>query len=490
VINVQRAYDAIVVGAGPNGLAAAATLARAGCSVLVVEAAATVGGGARSAELTLPGIVHDVCSAVHPLAAFSPCFRDLPLARHGLRWIESPAAVAHPFDDGTAAVLRRSISATSETLSSGAASYRRLMSPLVARWNDVADALLGPPLRWPAHPLALARFGRHALRSASGLARATFPDERARGLFAGLAAHSFQPLERLGTAAFGLVLGILGHEVGWPIPAGGAQKIADALAACVRELGGEIATGLRVERLDALPPSRLVLCDVTPRQLLAMAGDRLPARYRRRLARYRYGPGVFKIDFALDGPIPWKAQECSQAATVHLGGRLEEIAASEQAPWRGRTSERPFVLLAQPTLFDPTRAPDKLHTAWAYCHVPPRSVADMTQAIEAQIERFAPGFRERILARHTATTADLERENPNHVGGDINGGVQDLWQILARPILSPNPYATPVEGLYLCSSSTPPGGGVHGMSGYHAARAALRALGRSDARRVQHSTQR
>lgn len=361
-----------------------------------------------------------------------------------------------------------------------AASYRRLMAPLVARWDGVADAILGPPLRWPANPLALAQFGRHAVRSARGLAISSFPDdERASALFAGLAAHSSQPLQRLGTAAFGLVLGILGHAVGWPLPAGGAQRIADAMAAYVRALGGEIVTGVRIERLDALPPSRVVLCDVTPRQLLAMAGDRLPSRYRRRLGRYRYGPGVFKVDFALDGPIPWAALECRRAATVHLGGTLEEIAAAEQAPWRGRSSERPFVLLAQPTLFDPTRASANVHTAWAYCHVPHGSPVDMTQRIEAQIERFAPGFRQQILARHIATAVDLERDNPNYVGGDINGGVQDLWQTLARPILSRNPYATPVEGLYLCSSSTPPGGGVHGLCGYHAAHAAMRSLDRS-----------
>ncbi len=465
-------HEAIVVGSGPNGLAAAITLAREGWAVTVREAQPTVGGGARSAELTLPGFLHDVCSAVYPLGIASPFFSTLPLAEHGLAWIQPSAPLAHPFDDGTAAVLERSICLTAETLGPDAAAYRGLMEPLVADWNRLAGEILGP-LRVPRHPLALVRFGLLAVRSAVGLAEAAFRGERARALFGGLAAHSMLPLDQPITAAFGLVLGILGHAVGWPLALGGAQTVADALASCLRSLGGEIATGSPVESLEALPRARAVLLDVTPRQLVRIAASRLPSWYRRRLTGYRYGPGAFKMDWALDGPIPWKAEECGRAGTVHLGGSLGEIADSERTVWREAHPERPFVLLVQPSLFDPTRAPTGKHTAWAYCHVPNGSTFDMAGRIENQIERFAPGFKDMVLARSVMPPAALERHNANFVGGDINGGVQDLRQLFARPTARLVPYSTPVEGLFLCSASTPPGGGVHGMCGYHAARAAL-----------------
>ena len=469
----NRTYDAIVVGSGPNGLAAAITVAQAGRSVLVVEAKETIGGGARSAEFTLPGYVHDVCSAIHPLGAGSPFFSTLPLSEHGLEWIHPPVCLAHPFDDGSAAMLERSVDATGDGLGRDGRAYRKLMAPLVTDWDKLASQLLGP-LRPPRHPLLLARFGLSAVRSAQGLARALFKDEKARALFGGMAAHSFLRLDRPPSAAFGLVLGASGHAVGWPVPRGGSQSISDALAGYLQSIGGEIVTGNQVESVDELPPARAVLLDVTPRQVVRIAGDRLPGRYRRKLERYRYGPGVFKMDWALDGPIPWKAPECATAGTVHLGGTLDEMAASEQAVWEGKHPEKPLVLLAQQSLFDPSRAPEGMHTAWAYCHVPNGSTLDMTERIESQIERFAPGFRDRILARSVMSTAQLEDYNPNYVGGDINGGIQDFRQLFTRPTLSLTPYSTPARGLYICSSSTPPGGGVHGMCGYHAARAALR----------------
>ena len=467
--------DAVVVGAGPNGLAAAVEMARAGLSVRVLEAADTVGGGARSAELTLPGFVHDVCSAIHPLGIASPFFRSLPLADHGLEWVEPPAALAHPFDDGGAALLARSPDAAMPTLGEDDERWRRLFAPLVRDPESLLDEILAP-LHVPAHPLTLARFGLRALLPATTVARRSFRGARARGLFAGLAAHSMLPLERPPSAAFGLMLGLLGHAVGWPFPRGGSQALSDALASYLRSLGGEIETGRRVESLAELGETRLVVLDVTPRGLLELAGDRLPDRYRRRLERYRYGPGVFKLDWALAGPIPWRADECSRAATVHLGATLEEIAASEAAPAQNRIAERPYVLLAQQSLFDPTRAPAGRHTAWAYCHVPNGSSVDMTEQVESQVERFAPGFRERILARSALGPADLERSNPNYVGGDINGGLADLRQLLTRPVARWSPYSTPLPGVFLCSASTPPGGGVHGMCGFHAARAALRSI--------------
>jgi phytoene dehydrogenase-like protein len=460
-----------VVGSGPNGLAAAITLARAGRSVLVLEAAGAVGGGVRSAELTQPGFIHDVCSAVHPLAASSRCFRELPLADHGLELIHPPAPLAHPLDDGTAVMLERSVDETAAGLGRDADAYQKLMAPLVERGDLLEPFLLGPG-PFPCHPLAAARFAVLGLRSAVGLA-SRFEGERARALFAGLAAHSMLNLNRMPTASFGLVLGLLAHRHGWPVVRGGSQKLADALASYLRPLGGEIETGQHVDSLDELPRSDLTMLDVTPRQVLRMAGHRLPGRYLRALRRYRYGPGVFKVDWALDGPVPWRAEECLRAGTVHLGGTLEEIAASEDAVWRGEPPERPYVLAAQQSLFDETRAPDGKHTLWAYCHVPNGSRVDMTERIEAQVERFAPGFRERILDRSVRGPAEIERENENYVGGDINGGVQDLRQLYTRPAIRLNPYSTPIEGAFICSSSTPPGGGVHGLCGYYAARSAL-----------------
>jgi phytoene dehydrogenase-like protein len=467
--------DAVVVGAGPNGLAAAIALARAGISVRVLEAADTVGGGARSAELTLPGFVHDVCSAIHPLGVASPFFRTLPLAEHGVDWVEPPAALAHPFDDGSAALLERSPAAVVRGLGEDEAHWRRLFAPLVRAAEPLLEEVLAP-VHVPAHPIALARFGVRAAPPATTLARLSFRGEKARGLFAGLAAHSMLRLDRPPSAAFGLMLGLLGHSVGWPFPRGGSQRLSDALASYLRALGGEIETGRRVESLAELGDTRAVLLDVTPRGLLALAGDRLPTRYRRGLERYRYGPGVFKLDWALGGPIPWRAEECARAATVHLGATLEEIAASEEAPGRGGIAERPYVLLAQHSLFDPTRAPAGQHTAWAYCHVPNGSTVDMTERIEAQVERFAPGFGERILARSALGPAEIERYNANYVGGDINAGAATLSQLFTRPVARVSPYTTPLPGVFLCSASTPPGGGVHGMCGFHAAQAALRQL--------------
>lgn len=469
----RASYDAVIVGSGPNGLAAAIGLAREGLAVLVLEAEETIGGGTRSAELTRPGFVHDVCSAIHPMAVASPFFRTLPLAEHGLEWIHPPAPLAHPLDDGTAVLLERSVAETGRGLGSDDGAYRRLIEPLAASAEDLFGDLLGP-LRWPGHVLTALRFGRHAVRSARALTTRRFRTEPARALIAGLAGHSFLRLEQAPSAAVGLVLAIAGHAVGWPLPRGGAQRIADALASYLRSLGGEIVTGRRVESIDELPPARAVLLDVTPRQVLRLAGHRLPARYRRQLERYRYGPGVFKVDWALDGPVPWKAAACARAGTVHIGGTFAEIAASERAVWNGEPPERPFVLLAQQSLFDPSRAPAGRHTAWAYCHVPNGSTFDMTERIVAQVERFAPGFRDRVLARHVMGPAELERRNANLIGGDINGGVQDFRQLFTRPAARLVPYATPARGVFICSSSTPPGGGVHGLCGYFAAQAALR----------------
>ena len=470
-------YDALVVGAGPNGLSAGIAIAQTGRTVLVVEGRDTVGGGARSAALTLPGFLHDVCSAVHPLAVGSPFLTTLPLADHGLDWVQPPAPLAHPLDDGTAVMMERSVEETADGLGRDAASYRGLFGPLVRDWDKLATDLLGP-LRVPRHPMVTARFGLKGLRSALSVAKARFSGERARALFAGMAAHSVLPLERPPSAAVGLVLGASGHAVGWPLPYGGAQRISEALASHLTSLGGRIETGVQVARLEDIPASSVILLDITPRQVVKIAGGRLPGRFRRRLEAYRYGPGAFKMDWALSGPVPWKAPECARAGTVHLGGTMDEVAQAEREVWSGRHPERPFVLFSQPSLFDPSRAPDGQHTAWAYCHVPNGSDFDMTDKIEAQVERFAPGFRERILKRSVRPPAALEEYNPNYIGGDINGGVQDLGQLFSRPARMLSPYAIPSTNLFICSSSTPPGGGVHGMCGYFAARAALRRLGR------------
>jgi phytoene dehydrogenase-like protein len=465
--------DVIVIGSGPNGLSAAIVMAQAGCSVTVVEAAETIGGAACSAELTLPGFVHDVGSAVHPFAAASPFFTNLPLARYGLQWIHSPAALAHPFDDGSAVLLERSLEHTASALGADAEPYRRLFAPLLKHWTTLSPDLLRP-IGIPKDPLAMARFGWQSLRSAKAVAQSRFSGERARALFAGMAAHSALPLEMTPSAVFGMALGLAAHAVGWPIPRGGAQQVSNALAAHLKSLGGKIVTSTRVESLDQLPPARAILADVTPRQLLQIAGRRLPGFYRRKLEKYRYGPGAFKMDWALDGPVPWKSSECLRAATVHLGGTLAEIEASERMPWQGSVAERPFLLLAQPSLFDKSRAPDSQHTLWAYCHVPNAYRGDVSTRMEDQIERFAPGFRKRILKRSIMNTFQLESWNANLVGGDFNAGAVTLKQLFLRPTIQM--YATPVRGLYLCSASTPPGGGVHGMCGYGAAQLALRQL--------------
>ena len=468
---MSKQYDAIVVGAGPNGLAAAIELARSGKRVCVYEANEVIGGGARSAALTLPGFVHDTCSAVHPLAVGSPFFKSLSLAEYGLEFIYPPAAAAHPFDDGTAILLHRSVEQTSQQLGADARSYLRLLTPLVRDWEILAPQLLGP-IRFPHHPFAMARFGLHAIRSASRFLRSRFKEDRTRAFFAGAVAHSCLSLDRVGTTAFGLVLLTLGHYGGWPVPRGGSQQISNAMAAYLEKLGGEIVTGVRVQSLKDLAPSACVLFDVTPRQLLKIISERLPANFKNKLGGYKYGPGVFKMDWALDGPVPWRAPECTQAATVHLGGSLAEIEASEAAVWEEKCTDRPYVLVAQSSLFDSSRAPGGKHTLWAYCHVPNGSTIDMTERIENQIERFAPGFRSRILARNALSPAQMETLNANLVGGDINGGAALITQLFTRPTV--RTYRTPLKDVYLCSSSTPPGGGVHGMCGYHAARVALR----------------
>jgi phytoene dehydrogenase-like protein len=469
--------SAIVVGSGPNGLAAAIMLARAGLHVTVLEAEDTIGGGMRSAPLTLPGFIHDVCSAIHPMAAASPFFRSLHLEQYGLEWIHAPAPLAHPLDDGSAAVLVRSVDDTATSFGQDAAAYRRMFAPLVARSDELLDVLLGPLLP-PKHIALLAHFGLAAIRSARSLARGRFHGPQAQALFAGVAAHSMLPLTAPASASFALALGMVGHAWGWPFARGGTQAIATALAEHLGTLGGSIITGRRVESYRELSGADIVMFGVTPRQLVAIAGEKLPHRYRRRLMKYRYAPAAFKLDWALSAPIPWRARACATAAAIHLGGTLDEISESEHLVNAGRHPDRPFIILAQQSLFDATRAPPNHHTAWAYCHVPNGSTVDMRERIEAQVERFAPGFRDTILARNVTRPADFERHNANYVGGDVVGGSNDLMQLLARPVLARDPYAIPVQGWFLCSASTPPGGGVHGMSGYHAARSALRSIGR------------
>lgn len=462
-------YDAVVVGSGPNGLAAAITLARAGRHVLVREARTTIGGGLRTEELTRPGFRHDVCSAIHPLALASPFMRSVELERHGVDWIHPPAPLAHPLADGAAVMLHRSIEATAAQLGPDGTAWRALFGPLVERAEHLMpDVLAG--LKLPRHPLGLGRFAVSAIRSAEALA-ARFGGEPARALLAGNAAHSMLPLGAPATASFALVLALLGHAVGWPFPRGGSQAIADALAAELRALGGEIETDRPVTSLDELRPVPLVLLDVAPRGLLDLAGDRLPSRYARALRRFRYGPGVVKLDYALAAPVPWATASCAKAATVHVGGTFAEIADAERAVAAGQLPLRPFVLVAQPSLFDATRAPAGAHTLWAYTHVPngARDIDLAVTRVEEQLERFAPGFRATVLDRHVLGPADLEARNPNYVGGDINGGSAMLRQLFARPVARPVPYRTPLAGVYLCSASTPPGGGVHGMCGFRAA---------------------
>jgi phytoene dehydrogenase-like protein len=465
--------DAVVVGAGPNGLAAAIEIARAGHSVAVYEANDEIGGGARSAELTRPGFVHDVCSAIHPLGAVSPFFNGLALAKHGLEWIFPDAPLAHPLDDGTAAMLERSVDATAAGLGSDGDAYRRLLSPFVERWHELIAEVLRPATHVPRHPILFARFGLQALRSARGLA-GSFRGDHARALVAGCAAHSFLPLEDPFSSAFALMFLMSGNATGWPLARGGSRRIAEALASRLNELGGTITTGRRVQEMADLPTASAYVFDTSPAHLETIAADRLPSGYRRAMRRYRRGPGVFKIDYALDAPVPWRSPECLRAGTVHVGGTFDEISASEAAIARGEHPERPFVLVAQQTLFDPSRAPSGKHTLWAYCHVPNGSTVDMTARIEAQIERFAPGFRDRVLARAVMTPRDVEKRNANNAGGDISCGSHSGLQLLMRPRIAIDPYATPARDIYLCSSATPPGGGVHGMCGYNAARSVLR----------------
>ena len=470
--------DAVVVGGGPNGLTAAIVLARAGRSVALVEARDTIGGGCRTAELTLPGVRHDVCSAIHPLGRASPAFRDLELGNHGLEWIEPPIQLAHPLDDGRAALVRRDIGATIDSFEDAADGrrYARWMRPVSADWDLVVRETLGPlPIGAIRHPIALGRFGLPAVLPMAAAARA-FRSAPARALLAGSGAHAFLPLTSALTAGIGLALLVSAHAVGWPIPRGGAQRIADALASVLHAAGGTITTGVTVRDLRELSTHRAALLDLTPRQVLDLAGPRLGGRYAAQLRRYRYGPGAFKLDLVLDGPIPWRIPALGDAGTVHLGGTYEEVAASERAVARGRVHPRPFVLVSQPSQFDATRAPEGRHVVWAYCHVPNGWRGDATDRILAQLERFAPGVRDRIVAQHVLRPADLERYNANYVGGDINGGLQSWTQFFTRPAVRIDPYSTPDPSLFICSASTPPGGGVHGLCGMHAARSALRGV--------------
>ncbi len=469
----QLEYDAVIVGSGPNGLAAAITIAQAGRSVLLLEAKDTIGGGTRTEELTLPGFRHDVCSAIHPLALASPFFRSLDLGAHGLEWIQPTVPLAHPLDDGFAVLLERSLQTTAEGLGPDKASYRRLIGPFVRDWDKLVPELL-KPLGIPRNPFPLLRFGPYAMRSAAGLARSWFKGGKAQALFAGNSAHAIFPLQHPSSAGFGLMLSMSAHAVGWPIARGGSQAIADALASYLVSLGGTIKIGAPVSSMTDLPKARAFLFDVTPKQLALIAGSSFSSDYLERLQKHPYGSGVFKVDWALDGPIPWRDPRCSQAGTLHLGGTLDEIAAAELDVWRGVLPERPLVLLSQPSLFDSTRAPKGFHTAWGYCHVPNGCTVDMTRRIEDQVERFAPGFRSRVLARHTMSPTELEVYNANYVGGDITGGVQSFWQLFVRPLGQWGAYPTPAKGLYICSSSMPPGGGVHGMCGHLAAKLALK----------------
>lgn len=465
--------DAVVVGAGPNGLAAALELAGHGLSVQVFEANHMPGGAVRTEESTLPGLPHDVGSSVYPMAVGSPFFSTLPLEEHGLEWLHPEVCAAHPLDDGGAVAMYADLDRTAEALGRDAASYRKLLKPFVRRWPTLARHVMDSPLRLPTAPVLMARFGVRGLRSTSALAEATFETGEGRALLAGCAAHSGLPLDQVPSAAVALVLMAAGHARGWPVARGGAGRLTDALVSLLEARGGRIETNHRVRTLDELPPARVVLLDLTPRQVVAVAGDRLPVSYARTLEDWKYGPGAFKIDWAVDGPVPWAADVCRRAGTVHVGGTLQEIAESERAPWEGRAADAPFVLLTQPAVVDPARAPDGTHAVGAYCHVPNAWDGDATARIEAQVERYAPGFGDRILARRVHGPADLERWDANLVGGDVNGGALTLSQTVGRPVWSRRPWMTPVPHLYLCSAATPPGGGVHGMCGYHAAREAL-----------------
>jgi phytoene dehydrogenase-like protein len=465
-------FDAVVVGSGPNGLAAAIVLQQQGLSVLLLEGKDKIGGGLCTEELTVPGYLHDVCSAVHPMAAASPFFSSLPLQQFGLEYIYPEFAAAHPFDDGTTAILQRSIEKTAMSLRGDKDAYLKLIQPLVNTWPKIAADVLGP-LHFPKYPLDMARFGLNALTSATYLAK-TFKTPEAKALFAGMAAHSIQPLSNTATSAIALVLMANGHLKGWPIPKGGSKNIANALASYFQTIGGKIQTNTYITSLGQLPSAKAVLFDVTPKQLLTTAGHQFSNIYKWQLERYRYGMGIFKVDWALDDAIPFTAKNAGQASTIHIGGTFDEIVDSEQTTNDGIHPDKPFVLLTQPTAFDHTRAPKGKHVAWAYCHVPNGSIKNMTDNIERQIERFAPGFRERIIGRHTINTQQLEKYNPNYIGGDINGGIINLAQLFTRPALRRSFYRTSAKGLYICSSSTPPGGGVHGMCGYHAGKRALK----------------
>lgn len=466
-------YDAVIVGAGPNGLAAAITLAQTGLKTVVFEARREPGGGLSSAELTLPGFVHDICSAIHPMAVHSPFFSKLPLESFGLDWVFPQLSLAHPLENASASYLSTSVSDSAASLGGDAEVYKNLIEPVSRTFPDLLESILGPLLRFPKNSLPLTHFGSRALWSGSTLAKMLFKEEQARTLWAGLAAHSVLPLNAPASSAIALVLGAASHNKGWAFPKGGSAALARALSAYLKSLGGEIVCNSPIQNLSELPMTPIIMFDVGPQQFIKLIDEPLPKNYRVWLESYNYAAGVFKIDYALGGPIPWVDPTCSKAGTIHLGGSLEEIEYSEQAIYAERHSDEPFVILAQQSLFDETRAPEGKHTCWAYCHVPNGSGVDMTEEIERQIERFAPGFKEVVLARRTMTTTQLERFNPNFVGGDVNGGKADLWQLLARPTPQLNPYKTPLEGMYLCSASTPPGGGVHGMCGFHAAKAAL-----------------
>ena len=469
----MKRYDVVVVGSGPNGFAAAITAQQAGLSVLILEAEEKIGGGVRSEALTLPDFVHDIGSAIHPLGVGSPFFNTLPLHDHGLEWVYPHAAVAHPLDGGQAFTLERSVADTAAQLGVDRDAYIDLMQPIVEQWDHIAPAFLGP-LRWPDHPLKLARFGLKAVQSAERLARHTFKGAPARAFFAGLAAHSMLPLSEIVSAGVGLVLGALGHVVGWPFPKGGSQNLTRALHGYFTSLGGEVRTSRRVTSIADIPPCKAILFDITPQQLLSIEGLNFSGPYLRQLRGYKYNQGIFKVDWALDEPIPFTNDACQRAATIHLGGTLEEIAESERMLWNKEHASNPYVLLVHQSPFDASRAPEGKHTAWAYCHVPRYSEVDMTEVIEKQVERFAPGFRDTVLERHTMNTQQVEQYNANYIGGDINGGAQSLMQLFTRPVLNLTPYRTPLEGIYICSSSTPPGGGVHGMCGYYAAKTALK----------------